>query len=316
MDDTLKAEARRGRHDSWAVETGDYLLLDSDSNRHNYEERRLDRPLEGLELVIDRQIAELVARREADGSILERPVTFVDFGGGRGMTTIRLAAKWKEQVEAGEVVFAVTNLAYLPEPGVDADGYTGVARVFNDDKYDKGDPLQWDKQDLDFVQANQTFVDYVEADAGELIGKTIPSANGTPVPLLGGIDIIHERHVLEHPHTPDVTLAVLSKCLSPDGTLFMDTRGMNPLDLSRTVDTAEYRVDITIPAYEAAREGAFKVGMAMLRASDLRQVQDVTEGRRLYYQIFAKPQAPDYATIRAQIASLPPREPDKPPIMS
>lgn len=211
------------------------------------------------------------ALKEADGS---RPVVAMDFGGGWGLSWLRIAAqaRHRDAIQDGRLAMVVTNLGYTPAEKPDDDGYVGIARAMNIDNvlFEQGaNVVQQPARDMDWVQENQHLVNYVNVGTLELADMTIPLRdNSETIPLKGGVDVVHERLSLAHTHVPDIALAAFDRLLSPNGALYSEASTyyhmMHPPQFRAIVTSGDRTIDIDAH-YENQRRLGLIIGSKMLQ---------------------------------------------------
>ncbi len=218
---------------------------------------RYDEPLYGDEEIIDMYIDDaLNSDRHKDGT----PVVFIDFGAGLGLSAIRIAASRRSLIESGQLKVIATNLVFEPETEEDSRGYTGIARILaKEDKY------ACSKEEIDFIQQNQSLVTFLQSTATELTGASVTQEGGNDLPLLGNVDVVHEQMALRHSHIPDIDIPALGRLLGSEGTLilglFLDPHPTYSPIISTNDGTI---IDTQDPDYVQGREVAFEVGLRVL----------------------------------------------------
>jgi|GEM_PF-2112049 len=239
-----------GHEESWDIFEGFY---GSDSHR-------FDTPLGASELAMDIQIQELLARRKSD----DKPVVAVDFGGGLGVSMIRIASRHRKAIEDGDLFLAVTNLGYLPQSESHRNSYSLIASRLSM-KRNLGDSTSSQSQ-LQFIQDNQSLVTYIDATAPELATNFIIS-KGKQIPLRGAVDIIHESYSLMHSHIPDIALAVFGELLSTEGSLYLGTRRRDDMMRSRlsSIQVGERSVDLNTEDHRRRIRDGLEVGIHLLQ---------------------------------------------------
>lgn len=211
------------------------------------------------------------ALKEADGT---RPVVAMDFGGGYGLSWLRIAAlaRHRKAIQDGRLAMVVTNLGYTPGDKTDDDGYFGIARAMNIDNvlFEQGARvLQYSPRAMDWVQDNQHLVNYADVSALELADTTIPLRDGSgTVELTDGVDVIHEHYALRHTHVPDIVLAAFDRLLSPAGTLYSDAATnyhmMHPPQFRAIVTRGDRTVTMD-DHYKEQRHLGLAIGSKMLQ---------------------------------------------------
>ncbi len=125
------------------------------------------------------------------------PVVFMDLGGMMGLTTSRLANHFREQVEKGEYIFVVTNIAFNPE---------------SDSK-----DLSLSPDEMTFLESTRKLTHFVNGTTSQLLRKSFSTVQGE-VKLKGNIDFLHEAtSVTAHSEIPEIEVARLGHFLSPVG---------------------------------------------------------------------------------------------------
>ncbi len=67
--------------------------------------------------------------RALDNPAIKGPRRFMDFGGGMGLSAIRLAHHFADAITEGQLEMVVTNLEFKPNPEPDQQGHTGVTQA-------------------------------------------------------------------------------------------------------------------------------------------------------------------------------------------
>ena len=224
------------------------------------------------ECTITNRIDELLKEPEAG-----KPVLAVDFGGGQGLSWIRIAAlpKYRQAIKEGRLVLIVTNLGFKPEDSADPDGYTGIARSMNVDNalYAAGASVcPVSEEDMSWAEDSQKYVHYIDKNALELPDTTITLPDGSRLPLMGNVDIIHEQLALAHTHVPDLAIASLKKIMGRRGSFYSDAATsyhlMHPI-VSETKQSRAGRNIETDEEYQYQRRIGLVVGSYGLRLSGL-----------------------------------------------
>ena len=184
-----------------------------------------DAPIGKQPLVSDELIVAENVDRLLEGRPNGEPVVVLDFGGGLGMSWMRIASKpkYSTAIEEGQLVMVVSNLGSVPDKSPDSEGYSGIARNMNStNKLERENRFRtsFSNEDLQWVQQNQNRVQYFDANALELADMSMHLPDGTQLPVIGNVDVIYERLALEHTHVPDLALASFSELLSNQGTLY------------------------------------------------------------------------------------------------
>jgi hypothetical protein len=211
----------------------------------------------------------------------DNPVIALDFGGGLGLSWMRIAAQPanKQAIKEGRLAMVATNLGEMPDQSRDSDGYSGIARSMN--RRNNLDPSRDSRascldEGLRWVQENQDLVRYLDANALELADMSIDLPNGH-VPLVGNVAVVHEHYALAHTHVPDLALAIFSKLLNSTGTLYSDAATyyhlMHPELFSRISLRNGKTIQIT-EKYSEQRRLALAIGSKMLQNQGLSYRQD------------------------------------------
>ncbi|OGG20594.1 hypothetical protein A3D03_05270 [Candidatus Gottesmanbacteria bacterium RIFCSPHIGHO2_02_FULL_40_13] len=144
------------------------------------------------------------------------PVVYIDFGGVQSISTLRLALKFKKEVEQGKMVFIVTNLS------ADKDRIEKFVR-----RAGYRDEEAWLLEAMKLVH-------YVQADAQELEDMTVSLPNERSIKINGNADFIHEADAISaHGFVNDRDFTILGKLLSGYGLVATTrdiVRGSEPLD--------------------------------------------------------------------------------------
>lgn len=198
------------------------------------------------------------------------PVMALDFGGGMGLSWMRIAArpKYRKAIESSRLAMVVTNLGSVPEKSIDAEGYSGISRSMRD--INKSYP-EYTTADLCWAQENQGYVQYLDANSLELPEMAIDLPDGNNLPLKGNVGIIHERLALAHTHVPDLAVAVFGKLLNRYGVLRSDVAThyhlMHPESFSEITVNGGEVISVT-EEYSYQRRLGLIIGSMMLRQSD------------------------------------------------
>jgi hypothetical protein len=274
VEESLSRQYRLVNDNLWGYGDG---LYRSYSQEPEGTERGMGAPLSGLEKLWAQRIDECLLKKRGTGE----PVTLMDFGGGFGVSLMRVGAneRYREAVEKGDLILIATNLGYLPSEEADEDGYTSVAKSINARNKEDRNVLM-DADELRFIQENQHRVHFLDANIPELQRASVQIDDGATLPLMGNIDILSEETALAHSHIPDIGLWTFSQMLREDGTLFLSTKQSNflqrPAEKFRHIETADGQ---TIDAgaggdYHNQRRAAFDAGMAAMHESGLGFVDD------------------------------------------
>lgn len=199
-------------HDDSKFFTGYYGEMSDNVPDEHWEYLYTPEKLSGVELSLDHQIDFLMAHRAADKNY--RPVVAVDFGGMLGYSFVKLAKKHEKEIAQSKLALAVSNLAYDVDKELknyDIDAYKNDFRIFP----------------YCFVKANRALIHFILSDAAELRSRSLSLPDGTNLLLKGNIDILHEKHALEHGIKDDVDFPLLGKTLSENGVILLGS-GWDP----------------------------------------------------------------------------------------
>lgn len=234
----------------WPVRTGIYKNGLSKDQPESITINGID--LEGMEVVIHKQIMDILAAKNRDN--VDNPVVVLDLGGMYGLSSIRLAKATEELVRQGKIVYVVSNLTFNPSKMSDEQVRSAATGLGNPD-YD------------DFFLQNRELVHFIMSDAEELKDTQVTLPNGERLSLFGNIDLIHEQTTLGKSQVLDSDLPTLGKSLSPYGIFFLGDK-----DAQLTVNPT-----------------AFKLGESNLLQSGVNELDLSTDAR---YRVFMKPKAP------------------------
>jgi len=253
----------------------------------------VDAPLFGEEELWTERI-DVSLSRKADS---ESPVVALDFGGGHGLSLMRIGAqeKYRQAIENGSLILAATNLGYEPSKEADEDGYSAVAKSLNARNKQNVDAqdtrgvghLSRSPEELEFVQNNQDYVQFLDANALELRGSAVTMPDGRPVPLKGNVDFISEQLAVTHTHVPDIALGVFAELLRPKGALHLHTKGPifiegSALDEIKVADGRTLEISDKHEYFEQ-RQMALEVGKAaMTNQLGLKFIEDISFGPLVY----------------------------------
>lgn len=159
----------------------------------------------------------LIANRLTEiESLKTDPVMFIDFGGVQSISTLRLATKFKKEIEQGRMIFIVTNLS--------ADK-TDIERFIRRSGY---------REEESWLLEAMGLVHYVQADAEELQDMSVCLPNGRNLKISGNADFIHEANAISvHGFVNDKDFTILGKLLSKYGLIATArhvVHGSEPLD--------------------------------------------------------------------------------------
>jgi hypothetical protein len=215
-----------------------------------------------------------------------RPVVALDFGGGLGLSWMRIAAQpqYRDAIEKGKLIMAVTNLGSTPDQTPDAEGYSGISRSMNTTTklgHATGQRATFTPGDMQWSHENQGRLQYLDANALELPNMAVTLPDGTPVPLNGNVGVINEEFALRHTHVPDLALASFNKLLNTNGTLHSDAATHYHLMeyapfSSITVENGDV-VEMT-SEYYYQRELALAIGSRMLQQQEFSYVVSGSNG--------------------------------------
>jgi len=248
---------------NWSFANGRYL---GGSFAWNKDLTYSNHPLTSLESLIAKSIDHSLEKSD------NKPVVALDFGGGRGLSWMRIASQptYKEAIDRGQLVMAVTNLGSVPDQTPDRSGYTGIARSLSTtNRIDRlyGE-TSFQTEDLQWAQESQHHVQYLDANALELSDMTVALPDGTPLPLMGNVGVIHESYALVHTHAPDLALANFGTLLSPGGTLYSQAAMYYHFmhsEQSTQVTLDDGEVVAMDDSYSHQRQVALVVGSTMLQ---------------------------------------------------
>jgi hypothetical protein len=268
--DRLKAEQEReGNEDlaRWSFTEGIYWGKSWD---HSLPISR--HPLNGISTSIAHDIDTLLADRSGD-----RPVVALDFGGGQGMAWLRIASQptYRAAIESGRLAMVVTNLGSTPNPLPDWDGLSGIARSMNFSN--RIDTTFYKQEELEWAQAHEAYVHYIDSNALELGRQSLELTDGTILPLNKNVDIIHENLSLTHSHVADLALASFGQLLSNHGTLYSDAAQAYHMvqgSSHRTITTESGETIQLTEDYEDQRRIALIVGSQLLQQTFAYSVSD------------------------------------------
>jgi len=262
VEDAIIGRERTLQENDWSFGNGDYKDFPQDPA---YKERPVaDIPLSSHEQMWAKHIDRSLEQKQN----VDDPVILMDFGAGLGISLVNVGAqeKYRSAIERGSLVLAATNLGFYPSEEADDSGYTGSAKALHAGNL-RGDGGKVSAEKLDFVQANQHRVHFLDASIPELWNTAVTTATGQEVPLQNGVDVISEKMALWHSHIPDLALGVFAKLLNPGGALFVSTtKVMHPASFSHITvadgRTLQLRSDDT--KYEAQRKRALTIGLAAM----------------------------------------------------
>lgn len=268
VEQALTDAARLGDQSNVGWSFSDGLYRSYDDFRNTNDTATGEHQLGDIELMIADRIDGLLNESE-----LDKPVVAMDFGGGRGMSWLRIASqpKYRTAIEDGRLAMVITNLGFTPDSEPDSEGYTGVARSMNADNalYKTGaNVCTYSQKEMEWAQNNQNLVHNIDANALELSDAIITLPDGNELPLAGNVDIIHERLALAHTHVPDLALANFSRILSQRGVLFSDAATYYHLphpSQVRSIKGGSEKVISIDGNYETHRRLALVVGSKMLQ---------------------------------------------------
>jgi hypothetical protein len=261
VEEGLSEKYRSFNSNNWGFGDGSYRSYSEKSAESGSD---LGAPLSGLEKLWAQRIDGSLIKKQGTGS----PVTVVDFGGGFGLSLLRISAeeRYREAVERGDLILVVTNLGYLPSEEPDEEGYTLIAKSVNA-RNKSGNNLFRDTEELRFIQDNQHAVHYLDTNLLELQDTAIQIADGKTMSLKGNVDILSERTALAHTHIPDIGLGTFAELLGRDGTLFLSTKKANFLEPPQFLEVeagSGQTINMKDEEYAAQRRIAFGVGIAAM----------------------------------------------------
>lgn len=280
IEQAASAQAREEPDHRWLIAHGDYRKYDAPAHK----KADIDAPLSGdQEGAWSQQIDELLDRNRG-----VRPTIFLEFGAGFAVSLIRAGKQYAAAVESGDLILAATNLGYMPPLGAEGESDVAAAmrRTTESPFYDGP---QWDESDSDFLQANQHRVQFMDANAVELLKMSITAADGETIPLLGNTSLISERFALLHTDAPEVALAALSTLLTDGGYLNIHAKTANSmhgpswdrlvLPDGREVDT---RDDTYGELLEQQRTGLTVGHTAIQNHFGMERLEDTDQGPLVY----------------------------------
>lgn len=244
-----------------------------------------EQPLTAQEIQIVRNIDLLLEQTE------HRPVIALDFGGGFGLSWMRIATqpKYKTAIEKGELIMLVSNLGSTPDPTPDESGASGIAREMNTTNQfvrQSRAAVSYSDMDIQWAQANQQHIQYLDANALELPDMTVSLIDGTQVPLAGNVDIIHEQFAVTHSHVPDLVLASFGELLSDRGTFYSDTATGYHFLQNRSQVTLENGEAIALDAqYNQQRWIALVIGSKLLQQQGFSYRNDPESGKGIFSRL-------------------------------
>jgi hypothetical protein len=243
----------------WPYNSGVYINnpLAEDASREQKLVNEIE--LTGAEPGIYRFLLEVVSLRGRNAE--EGPSIALDWGGGFGISWIKLAKALEPLVKEEKLALVVTNLAV--NPGLLTKEQVEAARIDRDDDRYK-----------DLFMKDRHLVHFVELESQGLRGKQIILPKRGRVQLFGNIDLIHEQATLGNSRIPDFDLAELGAALSPYGVMLLDSNDGNT---------------------KARELEALKVGQESLRKRGLMKVLLPNDKS---YQLFSAPRAPSYVGLR------------------
>lgn len=232
------------------------------SEGHYAEKFPASMSLSGAEEQIDKHVKSLLPTST-------KPVVVFDFGGGIGLSMIKIAAHNRVEIEGGKLVIGVSNLGYIPSPEPDNDGYTKSAKslavlgkMYGENPYTP--------QVLDHVEKNQNLVAFVDAGIEDLPQATFAPLIGASARFSDGVDAVHEKCAIEHTHIPDVALGIFGSHINPAGKLFLSAQKANfmhfpsPSFYSLMLDNGTL-LDTTADGYHKRRGQALEIGVSLLQ---------------------------------------------------
>lgn len=220
------------------------------------------------ERALTQDIDRLLLSRRISGE----PVVALDFGGGLGLSWLRLAAqpKYRQAIKEGRLAMAVTNLGSIPNESIH-DDYSGIAghmNAINKRECANDDPPLYLPEDLEWAQENQDYVHYLDANTLDVGLQAVQLPDGTELSLMGNVGVIHEDQALMHAHTPDLAMANFRELLTKDGVLASNAatyyHSMHVVKSNR-ITLADGRIIPMNEAYSRQRRVGLVVGSTMLQ---------------------------------------------------
>jgi hypothetical protein len=210
---------------------------------------------------------------------VKRPLIILDLGGGAGATVRELAFLYEEEVKESQMAFGVSNLVTN-----DLDNYTTekARRTDPQSPYGRGKEL----------------VCNLRGSFSDLRHQTIRLANGMSVPLLGNVDIIHERYALTAwSKVPELDILHAASLLSPIGIYMVSNDSITYPEGGELDNNILRRAGISyMPDHGARREGVRQAHEYLQRPMGLKKVTRVETGplakQQLLYTVFKAPYAP------------------------
>lgn len=195
------------------------------------------------------------------------PIVIMDIGGGGGLTWLRLAKSFQENIETGTLAFVVTNLYYPTGRETDNPFESRLSEA--------------EKQ---FYEQTRNLVHFVKGTINEVRNNQVNLPNGTLVSLSENVALLHERASLTaHSNIPEHDIVQAASMLSEHGMYFIH-KVLTPwgIDEISLEDPRDYGIAL-------AREH-------ITNKFGLIEVDRVEEGRnknsRLAYSVFRKPNSP------------------------
>lgn len=210
---------------------------------------------------------------------VKRPLIILDLGGGAGKTMRELATQYEEEIRESQMAFGVSNLI-----ADDLDNYP--------DAKAQGMDLQ-----SPFARGKE-LVRNLTGSFSDLRHQTIRLENGMSVPLLGNVDIIHERYaVTAWSKVPELDILHAASLLSPIG-MYMVSNDDIAFPQGGEIDYEILRqAGIPyFPDHGARREGVRQAHEYLQGPMGLKKVTRVERGplarEPLFYTVFRAPKAP------------------------
>jgi hypothetical protein len=232
------AENWMGGIENWSVEKGVYCTSMLWGNEGQYffkRQRELIQSGEYFPPEVPGDVEHFLANRVVDllsDPERKKPVILCDFGGMQGITFLRLARLFKEDILRGRIAMVITNQAAGKE--------------------EMGASLYqtWHRSDeWDWICEAYGLVHYIKADAEEIAETeiVIPDANNIhqdkSVRLGGNLSLIHERKAISyHGFMNDIDFPRLADALAVDGCLMTAPNHAPDPTIGRTAFEG-YRVD-------------------------------------------------------------------------
>lgn len=216
--------------------------------------------LRNLELFFSEYLQKQMELKRAE------PVIAVDIGGMLGLSWVRLAKHFENEVKEGRIAFVVTNLTYqrhdiLADPKLTPEEQT-------------------------FLVNNENLVHFCNAAASNLPNLTIILPNDRTIALRAHSDLVHEcNSVTCWSKIPDLDIYILGILLSPYGAYFVHE--IDAHDLNMCLDSNEEELRL---------EGIVRAHNRLIRQLGLTKISTVEAGEYLdqpmQYIVFRQHNAP------------------------